>query len=244
MCKNRSYNKKSQAYINNKNRFSNGFPDLFSKHAHMNEIPEKSNRFDSVSFSIWTIGEILCRTLDFSVTGRDDLDLFHDTGKGRIYCCWHSHLLPLAFFFRNTGKSAIISESSDGRRAAAVARKWGYSIIHGSSTRGGAAALRDSVRALQEGINVVVTPDGPRGPRETVKSGIAQIAIMANATIVPVAAFPSSAWKLNSWDRFVIPVPFAHIDVRLRDPIVPADFSREDDPESALVAAIQEGLGG
>lgn len=207
----------------------------------MNETHDKIP-LDAVSFSIWMIGELLGRTWSFGLTGRSDMDPFHDAGKGRIYCFWHSQLLPLSFLFRNTGKTAVVSGSRDGRLAAAVAQRWGHAIIQGSSTRGGAEALRSCVRTLKKGNNIVITPDGPRGPREIAKSGVAQIALLSGAIVVPVAAIPSGEWRLNSWDGFSLPSPFSYINVRLRDPVDPADYAAGNEPVSAILAAIQKAM--
>jgi lysophospholipid acyltransferase (LPLAT)-like uncharacterized protein len=95
---------------------------------------------------------------------------------------------------------------------------------------------------LQQGKSIVITPDGPRGPREIAKSGVAQIALLSGASVVPMAALPSSAWRLNSWDRFCIPKLFAHIDVRFRDPIDPQKYARVTEPEAAVLAAIQKAM--
>jgi hypothetical protein len=95
---------------------------------------------------------------------------------------------------------------------------------------------------LQQGKNIGITPDGPRGPREVVKAGVAQIALLSGAVVVPMAAMPSSAWRLNSWDGFALPALFTHIDVRLRDPVDPANYTSGNDPVQALQAAIQKAM--
>jgi lysophospholipid acyltransferase (LPLAT)-like uncharacterized protein len=204
----------------------------------MTERQEKTP-FDAVSASIYLLGEVLGRTWRFSMDDPCGLDPFHDSGKGRMYTFWHSHLLPLAFFFRNTGKTAVISQSRDGARAAAVAARWGHTVIHGSSSRGGAPAVRACIRELRNGNNIVITPDGPRGPRETVKKGVAQIALIAGASVVPVSALPEKAWRLGSWDRFCIPKPFTRIVIRLGAPIEPGTDRKAVD---SLAARIQEAL--
>jgi lysophospholipid acyltransferase (LPLAT)-like uncharacterized protein len=183
-------------------------------HDTMDKIP-----LDAVSASIFIIGEIIGRTWRFSVDGRGDYDPFHDCGKGCIYAFWHSSLLPLAFYFRNTAKTAIISESRDGTRAAAVAQRWGHTVIHGSSSHGGAPALRSCIRALKSGSTIVITPDGPRGPREIVKKGVAQIALLSGAPVIPVSVVAENALRLNSWDRTMIPLPFSKVVVRIGEPL-------------------------
>jgi lysophospholipid acyltransferase (LPLAT)-like uncharacterized protein len=197
---------------------------------------------DAVSFAILALGNLLGHTWRYRITGRSDLDPLHDEGKGRIYCFWHSNLLPLAFVFRNTGKIAVVSESKDGTRAAAVAQRWHHGIIAGSSSHGGMAVLRESVRTLRNGNNIVITPDGPRGPREIVKQGVAQIALLAGSPVVSVTPLPNRAWRLHSWDRFMIPKPFTRIAIRLGDPLDPALSAQEPDPSAHFAARIQESM--
>jgi lysophospholipid acyltransferase (LPLAT)-like uncharacterized protein len=209
----------------------------FTMDATQNKIP-----LDVAGFLIWMIGEMLGRTWSFGITGRSDLDPRHGSAKGRIYCLWHSHLLVLSYLFRNTGKYAVVSESRDGQKAASVARRWGHEIISGSSTRGGVGALRSCVRTLQQGKSIVITPDGPRGPREIAKAGVARIALLSGAVIVPIAALPDSEWRLDSWDGFSIPKPFAYIDVRLREPIDPKEFTLEPEPDHAILSALQKAM--
>ena len=203
---------------------------------------QKKIPLDAVSAAIFILGEVLGRTWRFTLSGRGDLDPFNDRGKGRMYAFWHSHLLPLAFCFRNTGKTAIISGSKDGIRAAAVAERWGHAVIHGSSSHGGALALRTCVRALRSGSAIVITPDGPKGPREIVKRGVAQISLLSGATVVPVSAVPEHAWRLTSWDGFMIPAPFTRVRVRIHDPLDPRASMTNDSPADHLTALIQKAL--
>jgi lysophospholipid acyltransferase (LPLAT)-like uncharacterized protein len=202
-----------------------------------NKIP-----FDAVSAAIFILGEVLGRTWRFSMSGHSDLDPFHDRGKKRLYAFWHSHLLPLAFYFRNTAKTAVISGSRDGARAAAVAKRWGHAVIHGSSSHGGALALRRCIRELQRGNPIVITPDGPRGPRETAKKGVAQIALIAGASVIPISVVPEHAWRLRSWDRFMIPKPFSRVTIHIGAPLEPGIIIADDNPADHFTALIQKAL--
>ena len=198
--------------------------------------------FDAVSAAIFILGEVLGRTWRFSTTGHCDFDPFHDRGRRRMYAFWHSHLLPLAFYFRNTGKTAVISGSRDGARAAAVAKAWGHAVIHGSSSRGGALALRMCIRELQRGNPIVITPDGPRGPCEIAKKGVAQIALIAGADVIPISVVPERAWRLRSWDRFMIPKPFSRVTIRIGAPLEPGAIIADKGAADRLTALIQKAL--
>jgi hypothetical protein len=170
---------------------------------------------------IWLLGTILGRTWRVKVISPPSVSAFDPFAAPKIYCFWHSTLLVISYLFRNTGKTAIVSHSRDGQLAAAVARRWGHGIVFGSSTRGGAAALRQSVKAIRDGQSLGITPDGPRGPKEVAKPGAAQIAIVSQTPLVTIKVCARGAWRLNSWDRFMIPLPFAKITITLSEPIEP-----------------------
>ncbi len=188
------------------------------------------------------MGSILGRTWRYSITGTPEINPFRDRDKGVIFCFWHSHILPLAYIFRGAGVTAVVSASKDGDRATAVAQRWNHDTIRGSSTRGQVAVVRQCMRALARGRNVVIIPDGPRGPREQVKPGAAMIALLSNAPVVPVIARPRRAWRLNSWDRFVIPKPFTHISVDFKDPLRPARAGEGDNRVELFMQQLQAAL--
>lgn len=178
---------------------------------------------------IWLVGTMLGSTWRVSIHDPFKLDPFNDRRTGRIYCFWHSRLLALTFIFRNTGKTAVVSKSKDGRIAAGAARRWGHGIIFGSSSRGGISAMRESVRILEQQRCLVITPDGPRGPREKVKPGVAQIAITTGAPVIPVDIQVDRCWRLRSWDGFVIPKPFSRVQVMLCQPLSAPAYPATDE---------------
>jgi lysophospholipid acyltransferase (LPLAT)-like uncharacterized protein len=148
-----------------------------------------------------------------------------------IAALWHGRLLvPLPLpRHRGRGIGVLVSPSDDGALVAGALRAFGYRVIRGSQSRGGARAMRELQDALLGGVPVVVTPDGPRGPRHTVNAGVAWLARATGAPIVPVAVAADRAWRLRSWDRFTIPKPWARLVVTYGDPIrVPPDSSDAD----------------
>ena len=197
-------------------------------------------------FLIWLIGTLLGKTWRFEVIMPAGVNVFDAGAPPKVYCFWHSTLLIISYLCRNTGKTAIVSQSRDGRLAAEVAKRWKHEVIFGSSSRGGAAALRQSVKAIREGRSIGITPDGPKGPREIVKPGAAQIAIVGKAPAVAMKVETTSVWRLRSWDRFMIPFPFAKIKVTLSEPIDPSKINLSDgndDLQSAVTKLIQGNLG-
>lgn len=155
-----------------------------------------------------------------------------------IYLLWHGTLLPLTWVHRNRNVVAMISEHRDGEIIARIVQSIGYRTVRGSTSRGAARALLGACRVIEEGACLAVTPDGPRGPAESVAPGAAVIAHRTGAPMVPVSLRASSAWRLNSWDRFMIPKPFARLTVAYGDPIhVDAASARDAARETELIRA-------
>ncbi len=128
-----------------------------------------------------------------------------------IACFWHGRMLMMSAAWPADPKRMhlLISLHRDGRLIADAVQRLGYSVVEGSSRRGGLQALREMARVLKEKDAVSITPDGPRGPRMRVKPGILKAAQFSGAPIVPIAGSTSSRWMLKTWDRFLIPKPFS-----------------------------------
>jgi lysophospholipid acyltransferase (LPLAT)-like uncharacterized protein len=137
-----------------------------------------------------------------------------------VYVLWHGQLLPLIWTHRGRNIAIMVSEHRDGEIIARIARAIGFRLVRGSTSRGAARALLSASRELESGFDVAVTVDGPRGPAGVVTPGALVISQRTSAPMVPTAASASRAWRLRSWDRFMIPKPFARVVVAYGDPIV------------------------
>ncbi|MGE3616609.1 MAG: lysophospholipid acyltransferase family protein, partial [Gemmatimonadales bacterium] len=177
----------------------------------------------------------LARTWRFSVGG-DAAGRALGAGPGPfLFLLWHEVLLPLLWLHRHRGIAIVVSEAADGRYLAAYAARLGYQCLFGSSTRGGARALIGAIRALEGGTPVAFTPDGPRGPRREMKPGILAAAQRAGVPILPIHAQADRAWRLASWDRFVVPRPFARIRVGYGRPFPVAPNASLDEAAARAV---------
>jgi lysophospholipid acyltransferase (LPLAT)-like uncharacterized protein len=156
---------------------------------------------------------VLARTWRFRVLNRAAMRDLRAARRPFIFSLWHGQLLPLLWFHRGERVSILISEHRDGELIARTAQRLGYGLIRGSTTRGAERALLSLVRELEAGREVAITPDGPRGPARRFAPGALIAAQRSGAPILPVAASADRAWRLGSWDRFVIPKPFAHITI-------------------------------
>ena len=165
-----------------------------------------------------------------------------------IFAFWHGHMLPLLYWHRDEGVALLVSSHGDGEMIARVARGFGYRTVRGSSSRGATGALRGIVRTLSDGIDVGITPDGPRGPAREFSAGAAVASYEARTPIILVAVSATRTWRLRSWDRFMIPKPFARVTIAYDAPrTVTAETAREAAAYApslgARMAALQEVAG-
>ncbi|MBI1966844.1 MAG: lysophospholipid acyltransferase family protein [Gemmatimonadetes bacterium] len=156
---------------------------------------------------------LLASTWRVRVRGEEHLRALRTARRPFVFVLWHSRILPLLHHHRNEKVVLLISRHRDGGYLTALAQRWGYRFVRGSSKRGGEVGLLGIVRALEDGAEVAVTPDGPRGPAEQVKPGAVAAAQHAHVPLLPIGARASAAWWIDSWDRFCIPKPFARIEV-------------------------------
>lgn len=130
-----------------------------------------------------------------------------------IYAIWHRCMLACAWRFRQGGIRILVSRSYDGELITRTVKPLGIFAVRGSSSRDGAAGLRNLQRAYRDGYYCVMTADGPRGPAQVAKPGVAQLGQLVNAPVGAVYVHPHRAWTLCSWDRFLIPKPFSRVTV-------------------------------
>jgi lysophospholipid acyltransferase (LPLAT)-like uncharacterized protein len=167
-------------------------------------------------------------------------DLPHDGPA--VLAGWHGEQLSLLLAYRHTGMRVMVSRSRDGQLATSALARLGVGAIRGSSSAGGAAALRDGIRHLRAGGRVAVLVDGPRGPRHEAAQGAAALAAMAGVPIVCMRAVPARALRLRSWDRFEIPLPLTR--VRIRAAALPAPERAEIASATEDIRRTLDGLGG
>jgi len=155
---------------------------------------------------------------------------FWDQGKPFILAFWHGRLIMMMKCWRRGMPiHMLISHHRDGLLIARTSAHFGISTIAGSSTRGGAGALRSLLKMLKSGGCVGITPDGPKGPRMRATDGIIALAKLSGCPILPATYSASPRNLLNSWDRFLVPKPFGKGVFIWGEPInIPRDASDED----------------
>ncbi|MBI3303069.1 MAG: lysophospholipid acyltransferase family protein [Deltaproteobacteria bacterium] len=175
--------------------------------------------------ALWLLG----KTTRKRYIGATELFARWQRGEQVILAFWHNRLLLMPFPYR--GRKACIMNSShrDGEIITRVIKRFGISAVRGSSTRGWMGGLKGMIEAYRQGHDLIVVPDGPRGPRYHAKPGALQLARATGAPIFPVTY--GAAWKttVRSWDRLLIPFPLSRVTYVVGQPIlVSADASAEE----------------
>ncbi|HWD19853.1 MAG TPA: lysophospholipid acyltransferase family protein [Verrucomicrobiae bacterium] len=172
-----------------------------------------------------------------------DSAAYPETRGPVIFCVWHNRL-PLALGaydhtvrarWPSAGIGAMISASRDGSFLSAVAESFGITPIRGSSSRRGPQALLEAKTLMEKNYSIVITPDGPRGPKYQIHDGIILLAQLTGRPIIPTSNYVSAKIQLRSWDRFQIPLPFARCELRYAAPLwIPRDLTDSQREELRL----------
>jgi lysophospholipid acyltransferase (LPLAT)-like uncharacterized protein len=161
--------------------------------------------------------------------GAEELFSCWQRGEQVIVAFWHNRMLMMPFAYRGRRACILNSAHRDGEIVTRVIRHFGISAVRGSSTRGWLGGLRGMIEAYRRGYDLIVVPDGPRGPRLRAKAGAVQLAKATGAPIFPVTYAPSKALTVPSWDRLLVPLPFCCVLYATGPALtVPADASSEE----------------
>jgi lysophospholipid acyltransferase (LPLAT)-like uncharacterized protein len=186
--------------------------------------------FGAIGWTGFILIRILAATWRLEIHGYEHFEELQRQNLPIIYAFWHECILAATFFWRNRGIVVLTSENKDGEYIAHVIHRFGYGSSRGSTSRGAVKGTKGLIRTLKQGEPVAFTVDGPRGPRHQVQQGVTWLAGYSNHPILPFHIEAISAKKLNSWDRFQIPLPFSHVRVEIAEPI----FVEKDSSEEVL----------
>jgi lysophospholipid acyltransferase (LPLAT)-like uncharacterized protein len=154
---------------------------------------------------------------------------YEDTGDRRfLYCVWHDDILMTVFCGRPKKMAGLVSPHQDGSYLADAMQRVGITSVRGSSKRGASRAMRELLDRVRD-LHVAITPDGPRGPRRQMKTGIIFLASRSGRAIIPTAYACRRAWRIRgNWTDMQLPMPFTRVHARGGPAfIVPADLDRE-----------------
>jgi len=156
--------------------------------------------------------------------------LRRDRTQRFVYVLWHGSVLVPCHLYRGLGISIGSSEHRDGEIGARIARRFGFKPIRGSSTRHGANLLRGMIEfARRDTGDIALTPDGPKGPYHRTKPGALFLAGAIGWPVVPIAFSARPSRRLKSWDRFMLPAPFARVGVATGEPLTVARRASEEE---------------
>ncbi len=159
-----------------------------------------------------------CRVVKVRGDG-GDREALSRSGGGAVYTTWHQRMPYFSHYFRSRKITILISSSRDGEYAARIAAWLGFNNVRGSSTHGGTRALRELIRMIREGGKGGFLADGPQGPARIAKLGAVLAARNSHVPLIPVVWGADRGWIFNSWDRFLVPKPFARIAVCFAEPL-------------------------
>lgn len=195
-----------------------------------------------------TLLRVLAKSWRVEVLGREHLDAVHRV-PGRLLTLWHGRMLVGMPVHPSAGVSVLVSPSDDGSLVVPLLERFGFRAIRGSTFRRPAQAVRAMLAELERGGTIVLTPDGPRGPRHAMNAGPAWMAKETGFPVLALGCACDRAWRLASWDRFTIPKPGARVVIVYETPIVvPRDadelaLARATDAiRSAMLSAEERGF--
>jgi lysophospholipid acyltransferase (LPLAT)-like uncharacterized protein len=159
---------------------------------------------------------VLGATLRLTLDGVAPLVPLWHARRPLIYVVWHGRILMMPWLNARLRAShgaraprVLVSLSRDGELMTRFVRRFGLDVVRGSSSRGAGTAVRALAATLSAGDDVAIVPDGPRGPREAFQPGAVALAALTGTPIVPLAVAAHPARQLATWDRFLVPLPFA-----------------------------------
>lgn len=165
----------------------------------------------------------ISKTLRLKIFGSTPIVDSEKYGENYIFAFWHNQFFVMPYIYKkHLGKnpiSVLTSLSRDGEYISRLLHRFGFNTVRGSSTYKGEAALRLMVKDVENGSNIAVTPDGPKGPRHIVQPGVITLASITACDIVPVGYKIDKKKTLSTWDRFIIPYPFTRGIFTVSNPI-------------------------
>lgn len=173
----------------------------------------------AAAFAIRMVLRLLGSTVRWTRKGSGELERAWEGGHPVLMAFWHGRSIMLPFVYRGHGACIMNSTHRDGEIVSRVLEHFGISATRGSSTRGAVTGFLGLVRASRRGLDIALIPDGPRGPAGVAKGGAAELALATGAPLFPMAVSCSRSWRLKTWDRLMLPYPFARVVLVVGEPL-------------------------
>jgi lysophospholipid acyltransferase (LPLAT)-like uncharacterized protein len=204
--------------------------------------PLRRAKAAAIAAAAYPVVGSLGSTWTWRIDGAEHFDELMRTGRPPILALWHGRILPATLYWRDRGIVAMTSQNFDGEWIARLMARFGYRAARGSTSRGGARALvqmrRELVRSRR---SVAFTIDGPRGPARVAQPGAVWLAGATGLPVLPFHIEASRYWSARSWDRGMIPKPFARVSVAIGEPFDVPDTTAETVEQNRMDLEIRLG---
>ncbi len=167
-------------------------------------------------------------TLKIRIISAIDLDKIKDRKMQVVFALWHGRMILPIKYFQKYHFNLMVSSSKDGRLIGSVLEKLGFYIVYGSSSKSPIRALVGAIQRVKEGHNFAITVDGPRGPIHKVKPGTIFLAKKTGVPIVPVHYTCNRSIQFNSWDKYMLPLPFSRSLMLIGEPCYLSDNMNDE----------------
>ena len=179
------------------------------------------------------VSRVLFVTCRVRVHGAENLDRCEAQGKPFVGVFWHYSVFTAVELIRGRGQgwAAMVSASQDAEFVARILARQGVETVRGSRNRGGLSALKGLIGLLRKGYNAAIVADGSRGPARIMQAGAILLASKSTAPILPMAVAADRYWVFRSWDRTLLPKPFARLDLWYGEPMTVPEKSGSEEIE-------------
>ncbi|MFI4983730.1 MAG: lysophospholipid acyltransferase family protein [Rickettsiales bacterium] len=163
---------------------------------------------------------IVLKTCQFTIEFDKEAEEIVKSRRLCLMSYWHGRIIFFPSFYTKYGKfGAIVSAHGDGQIVADVIESYGHQTARGSSRKNNVSAMRDTIRLLRQNVSIHLTPDGPKGPRFKIKGGVMELAKKFDIAVIPSCFSITRGKMLNTWDRFLLPMPFAKVLINIGKPV-------------------------
>jgi len=196
----------------------------------------------AAAFAIRALLLLLGSSVRWTRHGAEELERCWAEGRPVLMAFWHGRSIMLPFVYRGRGACIMNSTHRDGEIVTRVLERFGISSTRGSSTRGAVPGLLGLLRAHRRGADLALIPDGPKGPAGVAKGGAAELAVATGSPLFPMAVSCSKGWRLGTWDRMLLPRPFARMVLVVGEPLRAAAGAHHGDERERLRAELERRL--
>jgi len=189
----------------------------------------------------WLI-QLLFSLNTIKIKGEEGFLKLLKSNKPIMICVWHGRLLFPSWYirFKTTNLNAIASRHPDAEIMAQILKKWGYSLLRGSTKKGGKELIYQMDKTFKEGGIIAITNDGPKGPVRVAKLGSIGIALKNNANIITITGSCTKFWQMKSWDQFMLPKPFGTIQIVISESIQTSNINDLSNEQETITSFINK----